>query len=103
MPEIKSTKSPEDKESRWVIDRHVPVAFLVGLAVQLAGIVWWGSQVQTKQEELERRITIQESSKVIERMAVLEEQLKASKEIQNDMNKKLDRLLDLAWEGTRAK
>lgn len=87
----------QGETSSWTLDRHIPVAFLIGLAVQLAGIVWWGSQVQTKQEEFERRLSIQESAKTAERMAVLEEQLRASKEIQTDMNKKLDRLLDLTF------
>lgn len=84
-----------DNESRgqWVLDRHIPVAFLVGLALQAGGIVWWGSQVTARQDDHERRLTSQESSRSAERMAVLEEQIRASKEIQNDMNRKLDQLL----------
>lgn len=103
MAEHPSNDSSQGEEVTWTLDRHIPVAFLIGLAIQLAGIVWWGSQVQTKQEELERRLAIQESAKTAERMAVLEEQLRTSKEIQNDMNKKLDKLLDLAFEQGRVR
>lgn len=95
------TPPTSPQENRWTVDRHIPVAFLVGLLVQAAGAVWWGSQIQSKQEELERRLAVQEAAKTAERMAVLEEQLKASKELQSSMNNKLDRLLEVAYEGGR--
>jgi hypothetical protein len=85
------------EDRRWKLDRHVPVVFIIGLVLQAAGIVWWGSQVQSKQEDHERRLTVQEGAKSAERMAVMEEQLKASKELQTTMNIKLDRLLELAF------
>lgn len=93
--------SDQNEDRRWKLDRHVPVAFIIGLVVQAAGIVWWGSQVQSKQEDHERRLTLQESTKTAERMAVLEEQLKASKELQSSMNTKLDRLLEYAFNRDR--
>lgn len=87
----------DNEDRKWQLDRHIPVAFIVGLLLQAAGAVWWGSKMESKQQDLERRMQLQEAAKTEARMSVLEEQLRASKEIQNAMNTKLDRLLEAAY------
>lgn len=91
-PHRRSTDE-DQSENRWRIDKHIPLALIFTILGQGAGVVWWGSQVQQTVADHERRITAQESSKIAERMAVLEMQMKDSKELQLEMNRKLDRLI----------
>lgn len=77
----------------WRIDKHIPLALIVTILGQGAGVVWWGSQVQQQVADHERRLVTQESAKVGERIAVIEAQMKDSKELQLEMNRKLDRIM----------
>ncbi len=82
------------EQERWRVDKHIPVALILTLIGQGAGIIWWGSSMQHAIQDHERRIVAQETTKTSERMAVVESQIKASRELQIEMNQKLDRLLD---------
>lgn len=41
---------------RWEIDRHVPIALIVTLLIQGAGIVWWAAQISDRVSHIEKRI-----------------------------------------------
>ncbi len=38
-------------ESRWKLDRHIPIAFLIGLLLQTGGIVWWASALSEQVDQ----------------------------------------------------
>ncbi len=80
-------------ENRWQLDKHIPVAFIVAFIAQGATAVWWVSGLQYKLQDHERRITTTETTRISERMAVVETQLKDSRDIQLEMNRKLDKLV----------
>ena len=41
----------------WRIDHRIPVALILALMLQFAGLVWWGAGVSSKVDEFERRVT----------------------------------------------
>lgn len=81
-------------EDRWKLDKHIPVAVIFTIVVQGVAGVWWVSGLQHSVQDHERRLVIQEAAKISERMAVVEVQLRESREQQNEINRKLDRLLE---------
>lgn len=87
-------RDESEKEGGWRIDRHIPIALILTMLGQLVGVVWWGSSMQHALSDHERRIGAQETGKVTERMAVVESQMRASQELQQEMNRKLDKLVD---------
>jgi hypothetical protein len=42
-------------EGRWQLDRRVPIALIVTIIVQTAGLVWWASSLTERVNTLERR------------------------------------------------
>jgi hypothetical protein len=49
-------------ESRWQVDKRVPVALVVTLFVQTAGAVWWASALDRRVFEVERRVLVLETA-----------------------------------------
>ena len=93
-----TTRPNEIEVEHWRVDKHIPVALILTLILTVlanaAAMVWWGSGIQYTQQDHERRLVAQEESKIAERMAVVENQIRSSKELQIDMNSKLDRILE---------
>lgn len=83
-----------DDDDRWKLDKHIPVAVIFTIVAQGLAGVWWVSGLQHSVQDHERRLVAQEAAKVAERMAVVEVQLRDSRELQLEMNRKLDRLVD---------
>ncbi len=81
-------------DDRWKLDKHIPVAVIFTIVAQGLAGVWWVSGLQHSVQDHERRLVAQEAAKVAERMAVVEVQLRDSRELQLEMNRKLDRLVD---------
>ena len=81
-------------DDRWKLDKHIPIAVIFTIAAQGLAGVWWVSGLQHSVQDHERRLVAQEAAKVAERMAVVEVQLRDSRELQLEMNHKLDRLVD---------
>lgn len=100
-----STKGTEDMaeqdDNRWKLDKHIPVAVIFTIVVQGVAGVWWVSGLQHSVQDHERRLVIQEAAKISERMAVVEVQMRESSEQQNEISRKLDRLLESKGLGTR--
>lgn len=44
------------KSTRWVIDKHVPLALIFAIFVQTMGAFWWASRVQATVENNAVRI-----------------------------------------------
>ena len=84
----------EQDDNRWKLDKHIPVAVIFAIAAQGLAGVWWVSGLQHSVQDHERRLVAQEAAKVAERMAVVEVQLRDNRELQLEMNRKLDRLMD---------
>ena len=81
-------------DDRWKLDKHIPVAVIFTIVAQGLAGVWWVSGLQHSVQDHERRLVAQEAAKVAERMAVVGVQLSDSRELQLEMNRKLDRLVD---------
>lgn len=45
-----------DDFSHWHLDRRVPIALMLTIAVQTAAIVWWASSLSERVNTLERQI-----------------------------------------------
>ena len=84
----------DQDDNRWKLDKHIPVAVIFTFVAQGLAGVWWVSGLQHSVQDHERRLVAQEAAKVAERMAVVEVQLRDSRELQLEMNRKLDRLVD---------
>lgn len=41
---------------QWQIDRHVPVALIITLLVQGAGIVWWAASISDRVAHIEKHV-----------------------------------------------
>lgn len=46
-----------DADKAWHLDKKVPVAIIAVLLMQVAGLVWWGSQIESRVSVAERDIT----------------------------------------------
>jgi hypothetical protein len=42
-------------DSRWHLDKRVPIALIFTIIVQTAGLVWWASSLTERVNTLERR------------------------------------------------
>ena len=48
----------DTSDSSWHLDRKVPVAIILALGVQTAGVVWWGATVAERLNALERKVEL---------------------------------------------
>jgi hypothetical protein len=46
----------EEPESRWRLDRHIPVSLIVTILVQTGAFVWWGASTDQKVAVLKERL-----------------------------------------------
>ena len=62
----------------WHLDKRVPVALIVTLCVQTAGVVYWAAGQSYRTDALEKQVTNLISSAVpnVERLVRVEEQVK---------------------------
>lgn len=47
--------SEPEEDKHWTVDRRVPLALIVTIAIQTAGLVWWASSLSERVNTLERR------------------------------------------------
>lgn len=43
-----------DDDQRWHLDKRVPLALIVTIIIQTAGLVWWASSLSERVNSLER-------------------------------------------------
>lgn len=54
-------ESNDDMDRRsWHVGKEIPLAMLLGLLLQTAGVVWWAAGVSRDVQELIRRTSVQE-------------------------------------------
>ena len=82
------------EEDRWKLDKHIPVAVILAMLGQGVGLIWWVSGIQYVTQDHERRLVAHEASKIAERMAVVELQVRDSRDLSVQMNNKLDKLIE---------
>lgn len=51
---------PDDmtQDRHWHLDRRVPLAMILAIAVQTAGVIWWGSSINERVNQLEARALV---------------------------------------------
>ena len=64
-----------NEDSQWHLDKKVPIALILALVVQFAGMVLFVGQVKSQGDENTRRISVLEAQKVGERLSALEAQI----------------------------
>ena len=92
----------EQNDNRWKLDKHIPVAVIFTIIAQGIALVWWVSGLQHSVQDHEKRLVAQEAAKISERMAVVEVQMRDSRELQLAMDRKLDKIVDkIAEQGAK--
>ena len=73
IPVMSATDGQTERDTRWMIDKHVPVSLIFAIAVQTAGVFWWAAGVNNRVEALE--IAARALPSQNERLIKLEERL----------------------------
>jgi hypothetical protein len=68
----------DEDQKHWHLDRRVPIALIVTIAIQTAGIIWWASDVNARVSQLERQAVA--AGPQSERIIRLETQIEAIRE-----------------------
>jgi hypothetical protein len=79
------------EQSGWRIDRHVPVALVVTIALQTGAALIWSGAAAERLSALEARSA--RTDEVVERTARLEEQSKAMRAALERIEDKLDKAI----------
>ena len=84
--------SEYDREaaSHWHLDKRVPIALIVAMAVQTAGALVWAGAAMQRIDYLEREVSA--GSRIGERTARVEEQMRYLRQSVDRIETKLDRL-----------
>jgi hypothetical protein len=82
-------EEPEHLSNLWRIDRRIPLALIVTLALQTVSLVCWAARLTERVETLEAHDAA--NLLMIERMARVEERLSDLKETAQRTEAKLDR------------
>ncbi len=89
MPEMSAI--PEEQR-HWTVDKRVPIALIVTIIIQSAGIIWWASELSSRVASLEeyRGTTVSFDSRIV-RLETNAENIRQALQIISD---KLDRLIE---------
>ncbi|MBX9596137.1 MAG: hypothetical protein K2X46_17360 [Roseomonas sp.] len=91
--------NPDDREP-WHLDKRVPIALILAVAVQTAGMVWWAGQLSARVDQHAAMIadlrladTAQmiDSRRTSDALARMDERLKAQTDILNDIKNAIAR------------
>lgn len=63
------------EERGWIIDRHIPIALLIGLAMQTVGAIWWAASTTARIDQLESQAKA--NAPMAERVIRVEEKIGA--------------------------
>lgn len=79
----------KEEKSMWSLDKHIPVVFLVGIALQTLVWLWWGAtftaQTNLRLEALEKSNEERTHSKLPERMARVEALMESNNMLLTDI------------------
>lgn len=91
------------EKEHWSVDKKIPLALIVTMVLQLAGVVWWGSDISTRITDVEKHIDTEMVTNTQAKGAhsLLQLQLDNEKEVIKEIkmyltriDSKLDRMLD---------
>ena len=51
------TENPDDAGRRWTLDKHIPVALLIAIALQTCTAIWWAATTTARLNVLENAIS----------------------------------------------
>jgi hypothetical protein len=57
----KRPKALEDamtQDRHWHLDRRVPLAMILAIGLQTSGVIWWGSSLNERVNQLEQRAVV---------------------------------------------
>lgn len=77
-------------DNAWHLDKRVPIALILALLLQTASGVWWGARIDARVAALEATDLSRASSN--ERLARVEENLKAQSETLVRIDRRLERM-----------
>ena len=83
-----------DQSHGWRIDKRVPVAVIIAMALQIAGILVWATQLDARVAGVEHQMSGE--SLLMEKFARLEERLEFLKRDVESINKKIDAIHERA-------
>jgi hypothetical protein len=82
-------------ETKWKMDRSIPVALILAVLIQSGGVIWWASGLSKDAETSKDRILKLEQSQVTaERVGRIEEQNARTREDLTEIKADIKRLLD---------
>lgn len=55
VPVIEKT-TVEDTRPHWTVDKRVPVALIISMLIQTAGVIWWAAGMNSSVQNLERAV-----------------------------------------------
>jgi hypothetical protein len=73
----------DQTDHQWHLDKRVPLALIVTLALQSGAFIWWAAKADNRLEYLER--TVNASAPQIERVIRLEAKMDSVAEALNDV------------------
>jgi hypothetical protein len=73
----------EQDQDHWHLDRRVPIALIIAIAVQTGGFIWWASDLNARVTHVERQI--QMSAPQAERIIRVETKLEGIADSLNDL------------------
>lgn len=79
-------------EKHWTIDRKIPIAVLICILIQGGSIVWWGSQVATRLDGVEKWQSA--NAPIVQKIDRIEERVQGVKEGMTRIEQKLDRVIE---------
>lgn len=79
-------------ESRWHLDKRVPIALIVTLIIQTGGAIWWASSIASRVSSLEERVIT--AADQPGRIIKLETQIDNLTRLMGRIEDKLDKVLD---------
>jgi septal ring factor EnvC (AmiA/AmiB activator) len=89
------------REDPWHLDKRVPLALILALLVQTAGMVWWAATISSRVDNHDREIAslvstnagnAMERQRVAETLARLDERMAAQTELMRRMEAALARV-----------
>lgn len=82
--------TPENDDRQWHWDKRVPIALILTIGIQTAGIAYWGGTISTRLDQVERRV--EASAPQAERVIRLEEKIIRTEEKVSVVQKTVDEI-----------
>jgi len=84
----------DENPNLWHIEKKVPVAIVLSMVLQGAGLIWWANGITKDSQEHSRRLAQLEAQRAEQRLTVLESQMIDSRGSLLRIENKLDRLIE---------